>query len=726
MIIDHDKYEQGALDQQTREMDVISSRGSIVDRNNKVLAISAAVENVYLSPAEYLLNKDGNGKLKEDVYLIARTLGELLDIDEAVILEKYTDYESWYKILARKVEPEITEKIREFIDENDIISVHLENDAKRYYPYGSLACHVIGFVGDENFGLEGLEAGYNSYLTGSSGRIVKLKSSNGVDMLLNDFEEYYDAANGADVKLTIDATIQHYAEKYLDQAIKDYDVLNGGMCIIMNPKTAEIYAMASVEDYDLNDYLTLSEDVQKKIDAITDPEERANAEEEALYTQWRNRAIADTYEPGSVFKILTIAAALETGSVNPDDLFDCQGQLTGIPGREDPLNCWNIAGHGMQNVKESLINSCNCALVQIGFKLGAESFYDFARAFGLFDKTGVDLIGESDSIWWSEEVFFDEDNKSQLASATFGQTFNVTPIQMAAAVCAVVNGGYLMEPYVVQSVTDANGDLVYSHEPQTVRQVISEETSKTMCEYLEAVVSDTAGTSKTAYVAGFRVGGKTGTSENVTLLAETGERQNIASFCGVAPCDDPQVVCLLILDAPNPNSGLYVSGASMAAPTVGQIFSEVLPYLGIEPQYSEEELEYVDITVPNVKRMDVNAAINDLKESNFEVEVVGSGKTVTDQLPSAGKKIASGSCVILYADEKIPQETVEVPDVQKEPYWYAKILLEEAGLYINSQGAPALADYAFVSLQSIAPKTKVERGTVITLTLVDSSTLGNF
>ncbi len=718
-ILAHDKYEEMAVEQQTKETNVSAPRGTIYDRNGKVLAMSADVETVYISPAELV-------EYKEDANAIADNLSRILGVDKVSILEKFQDTDSWYKTIRRKIEGDLADELRQYISDNSLKSVHLEADTKRYYPYGSLACHVIGFVGDDNYGLEGLEAEYNSDLAGVSGRVVRLKSQNGVDMLFNDFEDYYDAQDGGDVTLTIDVTMQHYVEKYLQQAIEDYDVLNGGACILMNPKTGEIYAMASMGNFDLNDYLTLSPKVQEKINKIEDPAEKEQAESDALFRQWRNKAIADTYEPGSVFKIITMSMALDSGSISEEDSFDCQGAITGIIGRDDPLHCWNPAGHGPQNPRECLINSCNVAFVQIAMRIGAPTFYQYVDAFGFFDKTGIDLGGEGESLWWSEDVFFDEDNQSQLAAASFGQTFNITPIQLATAVSSVVNGGYLMKPYVVEKITDSDGKIVKANEPTQVRQVISKETSAIMCDYLESVVSDTAGTSKTAYVAGYRVGGKTGTSEKVTLLAESGHVENIASFCGVAPCDDPQVVCLLLLDTPNPAKGLYISGSSMAAPTVGQILAEVLPYLEVEPVYTEEEKEYVDVSVPNLKRMTIEEAEKALEDQRLSVRVVGDGNTVSDQLPSAGQKVAAGSQVVLYAGEKIPTEMVTVPDLHGESYYWARIILDNYGLYIYSTGAPSISDDAFVQIQTIEPGKQVKYGSVIGVTLVDSSTLGNF
>ena len=715
-IMDHEHYEYYAVEQQTRESIVTASRGTIYDRNGKVLAISATVETIFISPREMEI-------YDEDPEPIARGLAEILEVDYDSIIEKSKDTAVWYKTIKKKVEIETANKVREFIKENNYKSVHIETDSKRYYPYSSLASHIIGFVGDENTGLEGLEAIYDDYLTGTNGRIVRLKNANGIDMLFADYENYYDAVNGDDVSLTIDVTIQHYVEKYLSQAVIDYELENGAGCIVMRPKTGEILAMASMGDFDLNHYLEVSDDVQYQLDQIEDEQLRSEEYQNALFSQWRNKTVADTYEPGSVFKTITLAMALEEGLVSLDDSFYCGGTI-GVLGRS-PVRCWRDGGHGSQTLTQAMQHSCNCALVEIGLEVGAEKFYEYIDAFGFFEKTGVDLTGEASPQWWSESVFCNKDNLSQLAAASFGQTFNITPIQMVTAISSVVNGGNLMEPYVVKEVRDKDGNIVTAHEPTVVRQVVSEETSRTVCNILEAVVGGSEGTGKNAYVPGYRVGGKTGTTVKTSKEVETGIKEYVVSFCGVAPVDDPELVVLVMLDNPATES-VYISGGTMAAPIVGNIIADALPYLGIEPIYSEEELDNIDLTVPGVVGDNVQDAQSRLEKQGFTVRVVGDSETVTDQLPASGAIVISGTEVIVYADEERPTMMVTVPDLSYMSYGDARATLSGAGLYVKTIGAPQSLSSISVSKQSIAPGEQVEFGSVVEITLVDSSNIGTY
>ncbi|UOO36953.1 PASTA domain-containing protein [Oscillospiraceae bacterium CM] len=718
-IIQHDEYERRAVEQQTRESKVTAARGTIYDTNGKVLAMSASVETVFISPYEMKL-------YNENQELIADNLSSILDVDKNEILNKMKDTSSWYKTVKTKIEADLADKVRQFIKTNNIKSVHLETDTKRYYPNSSLASHILGFVGSDNIGLEGLEAKYNKYLQGTDGRVVRLKNARGTDMLLNDFENYYDAKNGDNITLTIDATIQYYVEKHLAQAIEDYDVQNGAACIVMRPATGEILALSSYGNYDPNNYMALSTEVQTDLSKITDEAEYKEKLKEALLAQWRDKPIADTYEPGSVFKIITCAMALEENVVSLDDTFYCGGSIN-VLGRSGPLKCWKTIGHGSQTLVEAMQHSCNVALVSIGLEIGADTFYKYIDAFGFFDKTGIDLPGESGSIWWPSKTFEDPNNLSQLAAASFGQTFKITPIQLVSAVSAVVNGGDLMKPYIVKQITDQSGNVVEANEPTTVRQVISEQTSKTMRDILEAVVSGEEGTGKNAEVPGYKIGGKTGTSEKVAEDAKSdGPKQYIVSFCGVAPTDDPQVVILLLLDNPNPNTGIYVSGGVMAAPVVGQILSDVLPYLGIKPVYTDEEQKELDIIVPKANDKSVEEATKMMENLGLTVKVVGSGATVTDQLPMANAAVAPGSQIILYAGAQKPTNTVTVPDLHEMSFAEAKRALSAVGLYIKSGGVLSTSPNALVSMQSISKNEQVTVGSVVEVTLVDKSILGHY
>ena len=722
-ILKHDYYEGLAIEQQTRQATIVASRGTVFDTNGKILAMSASVENVFISPKEVI-------DYEEDANLIAAGLEAILGADSAATLEKMKDTQSQYKTIKLQVERETAELVREFIKEHGLKSIHLEPATKRYYPYSSLACQVIGFVGTDNTGLEGLESQYDSYLTGTNGRVVRLKNRDGRDMLFTDFEDYYDAQNGNDVALTLDATIQYYIEKHLAQAIEDYDVQKGGAAIAMRPDTGEILAMASMNNFDLNNYLEINEKEQEKLALIADEDLYNEAYRDALFSQQRNKALADTYEPGSVFKIITMAMALEEGIVDLDDTFTCNGTMT-VEGRTGDLHCWKAGGHGTQTLTKAMMNSCNVALVKIGLRVGPDAFYKYSEAFGLFDKTGFDLPGESRSIWWPKNVFFNPQypNYSQLAAASFGQTLNITPLQLITAVSSAVNGGNLMQPYVVKQISDSNGGIITATEPQTVRQVISHETSDTLRTMLEEVVK--TGTGKNAQVRGYRVGGKTGTSEKIAQLAAQGEdavtdKEYIVSFCGFAPADDPEIVILLLLDTPSHETGIYISGGNMAAPVVGNMLADILPYMGIAPHYSEEDLKEINVPVPRLVSKNVADALASLADQGLEYKIVGEGDTVTGQLPSANAQVAVGTKVILYVGEETPQDAVTVPDLRGMSYEKAKAALEERGLFIRSNGASRTMGGVSVSKQSVPVNEFAAYGTVIEVTLIDKSVQGNY
>ncbi len=720
-IIMHDKYEADAISQQTRQTVVSAARGTIYDRNGRALAMSATVSNVFVSPAELEREmKAENPNVNENPETIARDLAAMLNVDYKSILEKFKDTESWYKTVKMKVEDDVADKVRAYINKNDLKSVHLETSTKRYYPYSSLACHVIGFVGDDNTGLEGIESMYDSYLAGINGRIYRLKNGWGQDMLMTDFEDYYEAQDGDSLTLTIDLPIQNIVEKYLEQGIYENDVRNGAACIAMNPKTGEILAMASYGNYDLNNYLDVSDDVKAILDETEDEDRKSAIKTDALYRQWRNKALSDTYEPGSVFKTITLAMALEEGLVSEADYFDCEGSIP-VAGRE-PVNCSNRSGHGMQSLAKAVQNSCNCAFVQIGERIGAKKFYEYVNAFGLFNETGVDLAGESGSIWWSDDVFMDPYNHSQLAAASFGQTFAVTPIQMITAVSAACNGGYLMKPYIVSSVEDTDGNTVLVNEPTAVRQVISKETSDTVNKLLETVVTDGGG--KNAYVAGYRIAGKTGTSEKVlqNIGVDYNNKAYVVSFCGYAPADDPQVVVLCLLDEPSHSTGRYISGANMAAPVVGNILSEILDYLEYKPQYTEAEREAVDVYVPDLygwTRANANGAMN---YQGLNYTIIGDGNVITGQYPTPYSVVAVGSNVILYAGAEKEEKSVTVPDITGLTYFEAQRRLESYGLFICRRTG-ATESSLTVGVQYTQAYSETPYGSVIEVSMIDESTI---
>ena len=729
-IVQHDEYEAAAIAQQVRETTVSAARGTIYDRNGVVLAMSAGVDTVYISPAEI-------ERYDEDKEAIARGLSEILGVDYETILKKAGNTNSWYEVVARKVEEDVAEQVRQFKSDGGYVGIKIESDTKRYYPNGSMAAHVIGFVGLDNTGLGGIESRYDSVLSGESGYVMRSTTAAGTDMLYSSYEDYVDARDGDSISLTIDAVIQNYVEKHLAQAVEDYDIQNGAAAICMEVDTGAILSMVSLGNFDLNDYQTISAEAEAEISSTAQSEDEYNE----LYAlaqqqQWRNKAISDTYEPGSTFKIITLAMALEEGVVSENSSFYCGGSMN-VLGRGTPLKCWKHGGHGSQTLTQAVQHSCNVAFVNIGQLVGEEKFYEYAEGFGFLErtadtsqqltaKTGIDLGGESGSIWWSEDVFCNPENLSQLAAASFGQTFNITPIQLITAVSACVNGGNLMKPYLVQSISDSEGNLISQTEPELVRKVISEDTSAAVCRILEQVVGDQVeGTGHNAYVAGYRIGGKTGTSTKTTKEI-SGEKEYIVSFIGFAPADDPEIAILVLLDDPSSESGIYISGGQMAAPVVGKMMADILPYLGVEPEYSDSELAAADRTVPEVSGMSLSEARSALTEAGLNCRVIGEGDTVTDQLPRAGAVIASGSEVLLYAGQSPSPVEETMPDLRGLSYEAAIEKLRGLGLYVTAGNGVTDAQSELISGQSIAPGESVEHGTVIEVTLYknESSMLG--
>ena len=724
-ILRHDELEGAALSQQLRRTVITADRGKIYDRNGAVLAVSATAYTVYLSPAEIAMNG-------EDPVLIASGLAQILGSDYDKVLSMAQDRRSWYKTVARQIEPDLAAEVRAFKEEHDLLGVKLEPDTRRYYPYSTLASHLIGFVGVDNTGLAGVEYTLNDLLTGTNGSVMRLKNSVGTDMLLTGYEDYVDAQNGSDVYLTIDSSLQFFLEKRLRQAVIDYDIQNGAAGILMDPNTGAILAMASLGNFDLNHYQEVSPEIRARIDAAEDKDQAAAMLAAAQQAQWRNKAISDTYEPGSTFKIITLAMALEEGVVSPASSFFCGGSMT-VQGRGKPLRCWKHAGHGPQTLTQAVQHSCNVAFATIGLRVGEETFYRYCEDFGFFKgsddpnasltgKTGIGLPGESGSIWWSRNVFCNPENFSQLAAASFGQTFNITPLQMITAVSACCNGGNLMKPYVVDRVTDSEGALVAQTEPTAVRQVISASTSQRVNAILEQVVCDTTqGTGKNAYVAGYRVAGKTGTSEKVAQDAAGGNKEYIVSFIGYAPADDPKVICLVLMDTPSTSTGIYISGGQMAAPVVGKILSDALPCLGVEPRYTAEESRYMDRPVPALTGLTLDEAAKALKSEGMSVRVIGGGETVTAQLPRAGTITAAGTTVILYADADVSPDTELMPDVTGMTYAQARDLLGRYGLFVRSDST-ILADSETVrvAFQSIPAGTELTHGSVAEVTLINN------
>ena len=728
-IIDHDRYEQLAIQQQLREAPCSAARGVIYDSKMNPLAVSASVDNVYLSPAEIEM-------YGEDKELIADNLSRILGLDRSDILKKASQTGSWYVTVARKIESEKADEVRRFKSEYGLRGVRLETDTKRYYPNSSLACHLIGFVGTDNYGLEGIEAQYDSALAGTAGKTVRATNAYGTELMFSHFEEYYPGEDGYDIVTTVDSTIQYYIEKHLKQAVEDYDIQNGAGAIAMDVNTGAILAMASLDGYDLNNFLAVSDKAQLAIDGAATEEEARKLLGEAQARQWRNKALSDTYEPGSTFKIITLSMALEEGKVRLEDSFYCPGSVN-VLGRTNPIRCWKAGGHGSQTLTQAVQHSCNVAFVNIGQRIGAETFYKYCEGFGFLElsedmdanltaTTGIDLAGESGSIWWSQNTFYSQRNLSQLAAASFGQTFTITPLQLITAVSACVNGGHLMQPYVVSRMLNPDGTVAYEHSPNEVRQVISEATSEKVRTILEKVVGDqTDGTGRNAAVSGYRIGGKTGTSEKVSLEATTGQKEYIVSFIGFAPADDPKIAVLIFLDTPSNKSGVYISGGQMAAPVVGRMMADILPYMGVEPDAGEKN---ADVAMPLVLDMSVDRAAAAIKDAGLEYRTIGEGSTVTDQLPLSGTTLAAGSQVILYLGAEPSDDAETVPELSGMTYDEARDILSYYGIYIRTSSPVSDSAVQTVGAQSIRPGCTVSHGTTIEVSLIssDESMLGKY
>ena len=701
-ITRHEELQSKAVNQQTRRTVVTASRGTIYDTAGNILAISSSAETIILSPLEInnALN-DTENPVTWTKDSLAAGLAEILGKDAASIRKRMDNVKSQYELIQLRADEEVAAKVRAYVEENKISGVHLVADTKRYYPYGSLAAQVIGFVGDDNTGLYGLEAYYEEELEGQSGLVISAKDQAENDMLYT-YEQYFAAKNGSDLTLTLDTTIQYYLEKGLEAMTDKFSAANGASGIVMNAKTGGIMAMASYPNYDLNDFLTVSDQtLQERIERG----ESTLAEMQLL--QWRNKALNDTYEPGSTFKILTLSAALEEGVVDKTTTVNCGGSVN-ISGYT--IHCSNKNGHGLQTLVQSVGNSCNPAFINYGLRIGNEKFYEYMRSFGLMNTTGIDLGGEAVGVFAADSSFTQLD----LACYAFGQNFTVTPLTLISAQAACVNGGYLHTPYLVERITDSDGNVTYRHDSTPVRQVISEQTSATVRECLEYVVA--SGTGKNGQVAGSRIGGKTGTADK----GQTGDV--VVSFLCFAPADDPQVIMLITMDTPSRATGTYVSGGNMVAPTASTVMAEILPYLGIEPSYSAEELLGMDTTVPNVIGSTVEQAKEKLKERALSYKIVGDGDTITDQTPAGGAIIPGKSTVILYASAAKPTDKCVVPHLLGKTPSEANTAATAAGLLIRFSGTTGSESSAIrVLSQSIDEGTEVDAGTVITVQLGDTS-----
>ena len=729
MVVDYDFYASQALRNQSRTTSVSADRGTIFDRNMNIMAVSEGVETIYLDPHELR-------QAKVDIPSMSQRLADLLTLDPQWIETQAKDLTRRYKQIASGVNRETADVVRTYIIGEKILGVHLEPNTKRYYPYGTLAAQVIGFTNASNTGSEGIEASYNSYLSGKSGRVITTKGNNEMDMPFS-YENFISSYQGCSVILTLDTTVQACLEKQMEAAIARYDVKNGAFGIVMDVDTGEVLAMATHGSYDPNAYLEIAdESVAHDLEALkkaweqsaegTESYDRAKeiynkALTEARLKQWRNRCISDGYEPGSTFKVLTMAAALDCGAIDLNTGFYCKGAEQ-IPGRAQLLHCWRSTGHGSQKTPQALQNSCNLAFAHIALKLGGEQFYDYVQRFGILEKTGLDLSGESKGVFFDKQLVINTEKwgTASLTSGSFGQTFKITPMQLVRAISSVVNGGNLMEPYIVSEVIDPQGNTVLKQEPTVIRRTIREDTSATMCKLLQSVVAE--GTAKNAAVAGYAIGGKTGTSEKIDVFDANGQRvqDKIVSFVGVAPMDDPRYIVLVALDTPSRETGIYISGGVMAAPTVGAVMADILPYLGVKQNYTEQDAAGRQILLEDMTDMPLKDAQNALKAMGLTAQTIGDGETVTGQIPAAGQTVPGNSQVILYLGEDVKTRSVTVPDFLGMNRQQAAEAAGLEGIYVLVTGNTEVSASVVVTKQDIPAGTQVEQGTTIKLDFTDT------
>ena len=710
----HDELEQKAIAQQMDRGKVTANRGTIYDRNMNVIASSGSAETLIIDPF--------NIESDEQARLIARGISDILGLEYDSMLEKTAQREVRYIVIAIKLEKELAEEIRLFIQANKLTrQMKLEADSKRYYTYSNMAAQVLGFVGRDNSGLDGLEAKYNTLLTGTPGHTISVSDREG-RILPNQYEMFYEAEDGKSLVLTLDETIQHFLEKHLETALIENQVAEKATGIVMDVKTGAILGMATKGDFDPNNYQEITDPAVLEYLSQFEGEEYAAQLKAAREAMWRNKAISDTYEPGSTFKIISAAIALETASVNlQSETFHCSGSMKNIGGWD--INCHKRSGHGTQTLAEAIQNSCNPAFIQIAQKIGPENFYNFMRSFGFFERTGIDMTGEASNqgLYHTWEAYSSQ--AATQATYSFGQTFKISPIQLITAVSAVANGGYLMQPYVVGDSIDQNGVRTAVNTPTVVRQVISEETSAIMRGLLEDAVA--LGTGKNASVLGYRIAGKTGTSQKRDKYDDEGNYIGdgcyVVSFVGFAPADDPQVAVLVVLDEPGRERNLR-SGGYMAAPVGGRIFADVLPYLGIAPHYSEAELSMADLRVPSLVGKSLEDAKTALKSSGVQYKIIGTGSEITGQIPSAGIRVPGTAEILVYAGADVPTELVEVPAVLGRSPEKVNKAMADVGLFMKATGAAGLgANDIVAAFQTIEPGTMVPIGTIIEVEFRSSS-----
>lgn len=701
------ELQESAVDLQLADTTVSAKRGTIYDANGNVLAESASVWQVVMSPVNFKNDKQRQAA--------AKGLSEIFDLEYNDVLDD-TKQQSHYVVVKRRIESDEREKVLELIDtlKKDYSCsgvIQLLDDYKRYYPKNSLASSVIGFTGSDDQGLEGIEYEYDSYLSGTPGRIITAQNARGTDMPFR-YEQNVESEDGNNVYLTIDETIQSICEKYMQKGVEDNNVLNKGVCIAMDVNTGAILAMVTTDGYDLNNPYELSAKDKKKIKS-TPKKKQAEAESAALSNMWRNKAVADTYMPGSVFKMCVASAALEENLVNEKTSFTCTGSIL-VEG--ETIYCSNIAGHGTQNFVEVISNSCNPAFIQIGQMLGAGKFRQYYQGFGFSDKTGIDLPGEAEDSFWKEGKMGGVD----LAVASFGQNFTITPIQMITACAAVSNGGYVVQPHVVSKITDSKGNVIKTVDKKVKRQVISDDTSKKMNEYLEYNTERQGAAA--GYISGYKVAGKTGTTEKrgVTKFESSFSEDYISSFCGYAPADDPQIAMLVFFDTPD---GDAYYGSQVSSPVFINIMSEVLPYLDVKTSYTDEELGYVDASAGDYTGVSVDEAKTAVEADGFTATVKGNGSTVISQIPTVSSGLQKGGSIVLYTDSDSQSETVSVPSLIGLSPDEVNNVASAYGLNVSFSGATTSSGTS--SSQNIEAGTSVSPGTVITVSFADSSSTLN-
>lgn len=731
-IYKYDEYQNKTIAQSVTESVIKAGRGTIYDRNMNILSVSVTVERIFISPADipnmtvrdyidsYVEEMNAKDKVKEEEKArltaafdnlsitvgedIANELSEILGVEKSMIMEKVAKTNRKDETIKKKVDENVADLVRDLIKEKHYSTcIYLEEDTRRSYPYGTLASHILGFTGTDNTGLAGIELYYNKTLSGINGKVIK--AVNGVgDQMPYKYESYIPATEGTDIMLTLDANVQRILEKNLETAYSDTQAQSGVMGVVLDVDTYEVLGMGILPTFDCNDPYTLDTHSQEILDAFKGTDEEKNEKyNELIYGLWENRMITDTYEPGSTFKMVVAAAATEEGLIKKNETFNCVGSIR-VDGYPKPIGCHLRSGHGVQTFEEALWHSCNPVFVTMGLRMGTERFFKYFKAFGYMNKTGIDLPGERLGIW------FERFNTVELAVSAFGQTFTVTPIQHIAAVAAVANGGYLGTPHLLKATLDDDGNVVSTNESTVKRQVISRETSAEIVSYMEGGVNS-GGSARNAYVKGYRVAAKTGTTVKTALRSETGETKYISSCVAFAPADDPKVAVMVLVDEP---VGSYYGG-TVAAPVVSRVLAEVLPYLGVEPQYDEEELETVAYNVESYVGDTVTDASAKIIKDGYKYKVIGSGLTVLRQVPKAGETLAHEGTIVIYTDDTTSGKVL-VPNVVGMTPSVANKTLVDAGLNITVVGtSPEHLDSAIAVTQSVMAGDTVDRGTVVTV-----------